>query len=161
MPWVLAFALVMYPALVGIQQVSAAEKVQKTVALKAGPLEGTVNDTTGAALQKAAVRLVDKDGKIVAKGETSKTGEFKLKSVDAGSYKLLIGKKLSLDIVVADDSEISKLIVLAPNDATYSAGALPMWAWVAIGVGVAAAIAIPIATSNSGGRRRAAPVTGS
>jgi len=159
MPWVLAFALVMYPALAGIQQACGAEKVEKTVPLKSGHLEGAVSDTTGAAVQKAAVQLINKDGKVVAKAETSKTGGFKLKSVDAGKYKLLIGKKISLDIVVADDSEISKLIVLAPNDGVYSAGALPTWAWIAIGVGVAAAIAIPLALSDGGGRRRTVAVT--
>lgn len=156
--WVLAFALVMYPALVGIEQASAAEKVQKTVALKPGRLEGSVADTTGAAVQKAAIRLVDKDGEIVAKAETSKTGSFELKSVGVGNYKLLIGKKISLDIVVADDSEVSKLLVLAPNDGAYSAGALPTWAWIAIGLGVAAAIAIPLAVSDGGGHRRTTTV---
>ena len=160
MPWVLAFALVMYPALVGVQQACGAEKVEKTVALKSGLLEGTVTDTTGAAVQKAAVQLINKDGKVVAKAETSKAGDFKLKSVDAGTYKLLVGKKISLDIVVTDDSELSKLLVLAPNDGAYSAGAFPTWAWVAlIGVGVAAAIAIPLAVSDGGHRRRAVAST--
>jgi len=84
-------------------------------ALRNGNLQGTVVDTTGAAIGAARVTLRDKAGNVTANTTTNPEGHFTISGVVPGSYVLEVeGKnfdKSSRDVLVSPAAGSTPLLI--------------------------------------------------
>ena len=143
---VLAVALIAYP-LIGTDTARGAEKVIPMVTVKVGVLKGTLLDSVGKPVEKATIEVLGKDGKAAATAVTGKDGTFATKALAAGDYALKVGTHNPLTLKVAEEGDLSRLLIIIPAKAQYSAGAMTLvqQTWVVVGaVVVATAVGLPL-----------------
>ncbi|UCD56212.1 MAG: carboxypeptidase regulatory-like domain-containing protein [Candidatus Hydrogenedentota bacterium] len=146
----IAFALVLHPFASSGGAVDApAEK--EVLFLKAGTLEGTIVDTTGKPIERARIRVLDKNGATVTKAITDNSGRFILQDLSVGGYTLAIGEKYTLKLVLKEDAETSEIKVVVPDDAaSIPAGGFTVTHLMVGGVVVAIIAGVAVAVSDDG-----------
>ncbi|GAB4347667.1 MAG: hypothetical protein Kow0099_29800 [Candidatus Abyssubacteria bacterium] len=146
----LILSLFMYP----FANVATAGTIGEPLVLKAGALKGTIIYPSGRPVPNTTVKVLDKDGAMLARGVSDKTGRFSLKSLDAGTYTLNVGGKYDLQLVLEPEAEASEMKVVLPEKAAAAAagkaGDLTMTHAVIGGVLVAVIVGAAVAASDDG-----------
>jgi len=104
--------------------------------------------------------VLGKDGEAAATAVTGKDGTFATKALAAGDYTLKVGTHNPLTLKVAEEGDLSHLLIIIPAKAQYSAGAMTLMqqTWVVVGaVVVATAVTLPLVLNDEDGEEAAAP----
>jgi len=133
---------------------SAAVKAQQ-LEMKAGTATVTVKEHTGRVLEKAEVALKGASGKTVATFATDKKGQFTVKDLAPGAYRLVVANRAQVPFSVTDKANVTSLVVVLPAPPKYAAGqpkrAFAMPTLLVFIIGAAAVAGGIILLSNSGG----------
>lgn len=147
----LAFAMALYP-FAWSGTALAASTQRDVMVLKPGSVKVTVHDTAGRAIAETPTKLLDKDGAVVAKAVTDKSGQFSMNDLDEGGYTLAIGEKYNLKLALKEEGEATEMNVVVPEqDIIDDANKFTVTHVVVGGTIIAVIVGVAVAVANAGG----------
>lgn len=121
------------------------------VTVSEGDLTGKVVDNLGKPVADTRVEVLGKADRVLASAVSDKTGNYRIKDLASGEYRLRVGKHYTIRLSVTGRTRVSKLTLVLPQGYSAAALALPATAlgWGIIAAGAGAVTWVTIETMHN------------